>query len=147
MDTLFQENVEKIECVLKKLNPFQCLLTNGELKNIMSSSSNMMELTNEIKKKIKKAFYEWCRCNHPDKSEAQDEDSLFVYKVFGQAFLRFSEEQFQTTWMFMGFSAVTFHNLNIHMMQFSDVCHLLRDIEVLSDLADSCGIISQVESC
>ena len=84
----------------------------------------------------KKEYLDWCKTNHPNKKadEDVDDDALQIFKNFGSAFFRYSKTENDTLWMFMGFSAVTFHKIDINSVTSSSLYPLVRDCEILEDI-------------
>ena len=105
--------VNKVECVkkcLEKTNPPGFLLEEEELNEWMLLCDDPLNLKEEQKRFIKKKFLDWCKKYHPDKTDNVEEDIFYIYKEFGDTFLRFTEEKYESVWMYMCYSSVTFHN-------------------------------------
>ena len=107
MDALFDLKVAELQLYIEKINPLATILDEATLDSYLLTT-DLLNATDAVKKDIKKKYYDYCRKIHPDKTGENNEDTLYVYKHFGEAILRHSEAEYDSVWMFMGFAAVKY---------------------------------------
>lgn len=139
-----ESNYKSIEDIYRRIdthvayiNPLGCILVNKVLESLVLEY-DVLGFQPEQKRVLKKRYFEWCRENHPDKVTDIEETSLHVLKVYGQAFQKFDQEEFDDMWTFMGFSAVTFYGVDVRHLTLPQLSRLMRDSEVLIDIARKC---------
>ena len=137
MDDVYLSKLEKISRSIKRVNPLGSILERDVLNELLLVD-DLLDIKTEQKKSLKRKYLAWCLKNHPDKAEYVDEDSIYIYKGYGDAFLRYSDADYDRVWMYMGYSSVTFNNINLLVLNVSDISRLVRDCDVLWEIAQSC---------
>ena len=87
MDEIYDTKSTESNDILEKINPLYTVLGN-ELITTLIHERDILLLNVEDKKKIKKAFKEWCHRNHPDKLCDSNVDNSFIIREYGEVFLR-----------------------------------------------------------
>ena len=82
---------------------------------ICESDVDLMALPLEKKNVIRKMYKVWLRSNHPDKWNPNEERelSLDLCKMFSSVFLRYDDQSYERVWTFMGYSALTFNQIDV----------------------------------
>ena len=141
MDANMDAIYTRIKSEVKRINPLGYVLQKEVLISLVSEY-NVLGITIEQKQSMKRQYYKWCRIHHPDKAHKDVEDSIYIYKVYGDAFLRYQEEQYDNVWLFMGYSTVTFHEIIFSELSIPQISRLMRDCDVLCNIARTCTDIS-----
>ena len=130
MDAVFSCKIGELRRCVNRINPLATVL--GNYLDTLFESGDLVNATADQKQLTKKKYLDWCKKNHPDKKvdEDVDDDALHIYKNFGSAFLRYAEKENETLWMYMGFSAITFHKIDITSIDLSSLYRLIRDCDV-----------------
>ena len=143
MEEEYSKKLSRFEDILKKLNPLQVILGEEILKKYIYGVDLLQLSTNE-KLAMKKIYKQWCRTHHPDKWDHEmgtNEPSLYVYREYGDAFLKCEENQYDKVWIYMGYAAITFNEIVIGNLSMNEVSRLIRDTDVLIDIIRQCNEI------
>ena len=106
---------------LTKINPLASLLATDEIKDLLLRCDDPLDLKVEERRLIKKKYHDWCKINHPDKTENKIGENFFIYKEFGDAFLKFQEEKNENVWTYMCYVMVTFNNVDFENLSLGDI--------------------------
>ena len=143
MEEEYSKKLSRFEDILKKLNPLQVILAEEILKKYIYGADLLQLSTNE-KLAMKKIYKQWCRTHHPDKWDHEmgtNEPSLYVYREYGDAFLKCEENQYDKVLIYMGYAAITFNEIVIGNLSMNEVSRLIRDTDVLIDIIRQCNEI------
>ena len=113
LDDEYVECISSFRRTLTNLNPLQYVIVDDGMKQLLCSSADFLQLTVDEKNSIKKHYKNWCRTNHPDKlidiEGWEKETSMHIMKMYGDAFSKCDEEEFDQCWTFMGYFAIIFN--------------------------------------
>lgn len=102
-------------------------------------AKDILNLEQVLKLNIKKEYKNFCRIHHPDKKKNTNGGvELFIIKQYGEVILRCTEDDYDVVWVFMGYSAMLFEELNLDEIKVTEIVEIIHGITILEDLARDC---------
>ena len=148
MENLYNDKLKSTRQVIEKLNPLSAVLSENYLNSLIQHK-DVLSMLQEDKKHIRKLFRSWTGSNHPDKWGSRDiiDDSYkevvyFIYQVFADAFTKCEDDCYDSVWMFMGYSVLTFHGMILDQLNVIVIHQVSPKIDDMMLFSTTCRILS-----
>ena len=125
MELEYNTKLELANLLLLKINP---------LRFVLGDDMNYLDCSEGNKKLIRKEFHKWCLKNHPDKVDNRDETAEFILKEYGNAILKFEDDTYEHTWLFMFYALYNLVPKIHNPMAEEDLKHIGDEILVFKEM-------------